>query len=134
LQARVMDDEESNIKKARPKQGLETGGLISGKERVAQAYADSLSGGNGPVAQFDAVDEIARLQVQQAFDRMTFSSPAGSPAIFGRNGHFSIVSPRSRGGDGRKEQPVRVIPSPWDLTVVNDSGGVKVNCGTIIKN
>lgn len=110
-----MDDEESNIKKARPKQGLETGGLISGKERVAQAYAKSLSGAEGPVAQFDAVDEIARLQVQQAFDRMTFSSPAGSPAIFGRNGHYAIAAPRARGGNIRRDSPsVRLfIPGFW---------------------
>lgn len=128
-----MDDEESNIKKARPKQGLETGSLISGKERVAQAYAKSLSGAEGPVAQFDAVDEIARLQVQQAFDRMTFSSPAGSPAIFGRNGHYAIQAPRAR--DGRRDDPVvSQFLQPWDLTLVNDSGGVKINCGTIIKD
>jgi len=86
----------SNIKQAQPKQGLETGGLISGKERIAQEYAPALSGAKGPVAQFDAVDEIAGLRAQQAIDGLTFSSPAGSPAVFGRNGNFSIANSQAR--------------------------------------
>jgi len=108
-------DPNSNIKQAQPKQGLETGGLISGKERIAREYAPALSGAKGPVAQFDAVDEIAGLRAQQAIDGLTFSSPAGSPAVFGRNGYFSIANSQFR--KTAKDPVVKQEPThiPFDV-------------------
>lgn len=94
----MSDEKTSNIRQATPKQGLDTGsvegakgGLISGKERVAMEYSKDLSGEQGPVAMFDAVDEIAAKRVEQALNRITFAGRGGA-SIFGANGSFSVVS------------------------------------------
>jgi hypothetical protein len=94
----MSDEKTSNIRQATPKQGLDTGsvegakgGLISGKERVAMEYSKDLSGEQGPVAMFDAVDEIAAKRVEQAMNRITFAGRGGA-SIFGANGSFSVVS------------------------------------------
>jgi hypothetical protein len=137
----MSDEKESKIPQATPKQGLETGsvqgargGLVSGKERVAMEYAKALSGDEGPVAMFDAVDEIAAKRAEQAIDRISFTGSGGA-TIFGANGMFSVVSKPPM------EQPAVPIAEAgsavelWSLERVGDTGDTYrvVNPGTVSK-
>ena len=117
----MSDEKTSNIRQATPKQGLDTGsvegakgGLISGKERVAMEYSKDLSGEQGPVAMFDAVDEIAAKRVEQAMNRITFAGRGGA-SIFGANGSFSVVSRQGAPESGvliedHKESRLDLVP------------------------
>jgi hypothetical protein len=122
---------DSNIKQAQPKQGLETGGLVSGKAKVAMEYAKSLSGAEGPEAMFDAVDEIAAKRAEQAINRLSFAGRGGA-AIFGVNGSFSVVSRQTTpdGGSRIEEESQGLLP--WDIVTSGEEFGIAV--GTIYKS
>ena len=140
---------ESNIQKAQPKEGLETGSLegakgglqtgslegakgglqtgslegaeggLSAKQQVVQEYEPALSGSKGPEARFDAIQELISTRVREANNSLTFSSPSGTQ-IFGLNGRYSITQTGRR----TKKQyvaPARVSVSPWDLVGVGDN-------------
>jgi len=134
-------DEESNIKRAQPKQGLQTGGLegakggLSAKQQIARNYEDALSGAKGPDARFDAIESLAQAHVQEAINNITFSSPGGTQ-IFGLNGRFAITSTgrRGRGGARREDATVPTPLTPWALASVDaDTPAVVLNPGTILK-
>lgn len=118
-------EEESNIKQATPKQGLETGGLVSGseaaKERVAKQYEKDLSGRNGPLARFEALEELVGRQIEEFSSGLTFSSGTGTQ-IFGANGNFVIRGgKRVRGGGGAFDQPVVRTRRRWDVVPVPET-------------
>lgn len=138
--------EESKIKKATPKQGLETGGLETGgletgslspKDQVAKSYEPDLSGKNGPRARFDALEELISKQIDEFSSNLTFSSGSGTQ-IFGANGTFAVRTPARRGGSGGfvdAAQPFRKQSSAWDLVVENyETGSVSIRVGSIIKD
>jgi hypothetical protein len=112
---------DSNIKQAQPKQGLETGELVSGKAKVAMEYAKSLSGAEGPEAMFDAVDEIAAKRAEQAINRLSFAGRGGA-AIFGANGSFSVVSRQATPEVGSQFEGLP-DPGPWDIISDPNSEG-----------
>ena len=134
-------DEESNIKRAQPKQGLQTGGLegakggLSAKQQIARNYEDALSGAKGPDARFDAIESLVQSRVQEAINNITFSSPGGTQ-IFGLNGRFAITSTgrRGRGGARREDATVPTPLTPWAFASI-DAGtpAVVLNPGTILK-
>ena len=115
------------IRKAHPKQGLETGGLISGSEaaraRIAAEYEPDLSGANGPTARFDTLRELIGTEIGAAQNEMTFASGDGSQ-IFGRGGRFAAVAPSGKrtkaGGSG--DGPAS-SPQPWDLVLLDPGAG-----------
>lgn len=131
--------EESNIKKANPKQGLETGGLISGseaaKERVAKAYEKDLSGKNGALPRFEALQELIGKQLEEFANNMTFASGDGTQ-IFGTGGTFAVRVARRGGRGGFVEQAqIPRSSSIWDLVIQNfETGSVSVRVGSIIKD
>ncbi len=115
------------IRKAQPKEGLETGGLISGSEaaraRIAAEYEPDLSGANGPTARFDTLRELITTEIGAAQNEMTFASGDGSQ-IFGRDGKFVVNQPTAKRGKGFSNDlagkgTVRI----WDLTVVDAAAG-----------
>jgi hypothetical protein len=134
-------EEESNIRKAQPKQGLETGSLegakggLSPKQTVARAYEADLAGNNGPEARFDALTELIGTKIKEANNAMVFSSPGGTQ-IFGRDGKFSITQTGRRGGRSlRREVPVvKSNLGPWALIPSGDPGEFVVNVGSVLKS
>lgn len=113
------------IRKAQPKEGLETGGLISGSEaaraRIAAEYEPDLSGANGPTARFDTLRELINTEIGAAQNEMTFASGDGSQ-IFGRGGRFAVVAPSGKRTKAEVESGVSAAPEErWDL--VPDDGG-----------
>lgn len=112
-------DEESNIKQAKPKQGLETGGLISGSEaakaRVAKAYEKDLSGKNGALPRFEALQELIGKQLEEFANNMTFASGDGTQ-IFGTGGTFAVRSARRGGKGGVPVDQAQIARKfPWDI-------------------
>jgi len=138
-------EEESNIRKAQPKEGLQTGSLegsegglqtgslegaeggLSAKQQVAQQYEPALSGSKGPDARFDAIQELIDIRVREANNSLTFSSPSGTQ-IFGLNGKYSITGTVRR----TKKQYVAPVKASsnarlWDIDIVDaDAGTVRI--------
>jgi hypothetical protein len=127
------------IKEAQPKQGLETGGLVSGSEaaraRVALNYEDDLAGKNGPTARFDTFRELIGTEISAALNEMRFTSGDGT-GIFGREGSFAVeANPKTR-GKGFIPETKTVLPARWDIQVVDSSAGEiqLARAGTIIND
>lgn len=122
------------ISKAQPKEGLETGGLISGSEaaraRIAAEYEPDLSGANGPTARFDTLRELITTEIGAAQNEMTFASGDGGQ-IFGRGGRFAVASPSGkRGKGGVATDATTPALRSWDITS-DGSASVTVTLGTI---
>lgn len=134
-------EEESNIKKANPKEGLETGGLETGtlspKAKVAQSYEKDLSGKNGALSRFEALEELIGRQLEEFANNMTFSSGDGTQ-IFGAGGNFAVKSRKATRGDGLVNDSQSVSSSrksTWDLIVENfETGSVSIRVGSIIED
>lgn len=123
------------IRKAQPKEGLETGGLTSGSEaaheRIAREYEDDLSGKNGPTARFDTLRELINTEIGAAQNEMTFASGDGSQ-IFGRGGRFAVLAPSGkRTKAGVTEETAADNTSPWSITS-NGSATISLVAGTVI--
>lgn len=129
--------EESNIQEAKPKEGLETGGLETGslspKDRVASAYEADLSGQNGPRARFDALEELMARQLEEFSARLSFTSGDGTQ-IFGGDGYFVVQSPNQKRAFGAVTESAR-RQGIWDLRVENfETGSVSIRVGEILKD
>lgn len=123
------------IRDAQPKEGLETGGLISGSEaaraRIAAEYEPDLSGANGPTARFDTLRELINTEIGAALNEMTFASGDGS-RIFGRGGRFAVAAPAGKRTKGGVLVDTPSLPlGSWDLTS-DGSASVTLTLGTII--
>lgn len=114
-----MADYESNIKKSLADQD-------KARRDVAKEYERDLSGKNGPLARFDAINELIDAKVKKP---LNFASGDGTQ-IFGSNGYYSLVAPTPL----RKKQPIeqKKIYSPWDLVPV-DEGAYQLYRPLIIK-
>lgn len=122
----MAKERESNIKDARPKQGLETksiqgakGGVgarnaASAKDRVAESYEADLSGSNGPRARFEAIDEMIGNRISEFSGGMMFSS-SGGVAISGFGGMFTVHSERYLGRSYPAETVAYTRPDAWSL-------------------
>jgi len=125
------------IEEAQPKQGLETGGLVSGSEaaraRVALNYEDDLAGKNGPTARFDTLRELIGAEISAALNEMRFTSGDGT-GIFGREGSFAVeTNPKTRGKGFIPDLVSSVLPY-WSLEVVDaEAGTVKLANPGILK-
>jgi hypothetical protein len=131
---------ESNIKEAQPKSGLETKSVegasgLSPKDKIAASYSDDLSGKNGATKQFDTFLELVNTEISAAMNGMTFSSGHGGAQIFGRNGQFAVAMANIVQRAIVPEETPNERAAIWDLEIVNAAAGtVKVNCGTIIRD
>ena len=125
------------IRKAQPKEGLETGGLISGSEaaraRIAAEYEPDLSGANGPTARFDTLRELINTEIGAAQNEMTFASGDGSQ-IFGRDGKIAVHGPTTKKLRATEESSRAKTPYvPWRLLPGSSAGEVVVDVGTILQ-
>lgn len=127
------------IEEAQPKQGLETGGLVSGSEaaraRVALNYEDDLAGKNGPTARFDTFRELIGTEIASALNEMSFSSGDGSQ-IFGRGGRFALTASTPKAKKGVVTDTVASKAARWDIVVTDpDSAAFELaRPGTILKD
>lgn len=125
------------IEEAQPKQGLETGGLVSGSEaaraRVALNYEDDLAGKNGPTARFDTFRELIGTEIASALNEMSFSAGDGSQ-IFGRGGRFALTASTPKAKKGIVTDLVSSVLPYWSLEVVDaEAGTVKLANPGILK-
>lgn len=92
--------ENSAIKQASPKEGLSTGSLFDrNREKVAEQYAPALSGKEGALAQFDAVTELMRNQIEE-YESGKVVSSTGDTSLKGF-GQFLTLSSKKPQGRGR---------------------------------
>lgn len=119
-----MADYESNIKKSLADQD-------KARRDIAKEYERDLSGKNGPLARFDAINELIDAKVKKP---LNFASGDGTQ-IFGSNGYYSLVSPTPL----RKKQPIeqkKIINNLiWELVIEDsEAAEVSIKCGTILKD
>lgn len=133
--------ENSAIKQATPKEGLTTGSLSDrpqsafdrNREKVAEQYAPALSGKEGALAQFDAVTELMRNQIEE-YESGKIISSNGATSIQGFGQFLAIRSKKSQGqGSGTPEELGESDPGPWGLFPVPDDK-FSVQVGTIYKD
>lgn len=108
--------ENSAIKQASPKEGLSTGSLFDrNREKVAKQYAPALSGKEGALAQFDAMTELMRNQIEE-YESGKVVSSTGDTSLkgFGQFLTLSSKKPQGRGGSVLEESGVP-DPGPWGL-------------------
>lgn len=86
------------------------------REMIAKQYDRDLSGKNGALARFDAINELIDAKVNKG---AIFSS-ADEISIIGANGFFSISGPTPR--TTKKTSTPEKIYRPWDLVPVDEEG------------
>ena len=122
--------ENSAIKQASSKEGLSTGSLFDrNREKVAEQYAPALSGKEGALAQFDAMTELMRNQIEEYESGKIISSNGGA-SIKGFGQFLTLNSKKPQGRGGVLEESGVPDPGPWGLiAATGDAFSIRV--GTI---
>lgn len=123
------------IRDAQPKEGLETGGLVSGSEaaraRIADQYEGDLSGKNGALARFDTLRELINTEIGASQNDMRFT-PGDGTQMFGRDGKIAVHGPTEKRTKAGVEAGVSAVDtSPWSITS-DGSATITLTAGTVI--